>query len=304
MGLNDEGRAGRGAREQAEKAATQVDEARRRLAAAEQRQRAWEAGALGEQRTAEVLAELEGGGWRALHDLHWPGRPFANIDHIAIGPGGVAVIDSKNWSGQVTVRDGILRQNGYRRSEACDAAAAAASEVAALLEPQHRSHVTAVLALVNQPTPPSRPDQVHVVGLSDLREHLRNQPPRLTPTEVALIADYLARELAGRRASARTPAFQPEGPVPTGSTRPIAAHRRARPAAPSRRRRPAASRPTRRRSHSPSALETVVKLAALALFMLVVLPALLHNLNQQQPSAPSAPATTTTQTPPPRSPSR
>ena len=80
-------------------------------------------------------------GWQVLHDLHWPGRPFANIDHIVVGPGGVFVIDSKNWLGRIDVRDGVLRQNGYRRTEACDGAAQAAAAVAALLQPQHRSLV-------------------------------------------------------------------------------------------------------------------------------------------------------------------
>ena len=97
---------GGGAREQAARAAAQVKEAERKLAEAQRRQAAWEAGAEGERRTAAVLAELAIEGWQLLHDVHWPGRPFANIDHIVIGPGGVLVIDSKNWSGRVDVRDG------------------------------------------------------------------------------------------------------------------------------------------------------------------------------------------------------
>ncbi len=50
-----------------------------------------------------------------LHDVHWPGRQFANIDHIVVGPSGVFVIDSKNWEGQVDVRQGVFRHNGRRR---------------------------------------------------------------------------------------------------------------------------------------------------------------------------------------------
>ena len=103
--------AGRGAQEQATKAAAAVEEARRKLVAAERRQLAWEAGAEGERLTAKALAALPAG-WVVLHDVHWPGRPLANLDHIAVGPGGVVIIDSKNWTGKVQVRDGTLRRTG------------------------------------------------------------------------------------------------------------------------------------------------------------------------------------------------
>ena len=55
---------------------------------------AWRRGAVGERRTARLLAALERHGWAVLHDLALPdGR--ANLDHLVIGPGGVFVIDSK-----------------------------------------------------------------------------------------------------------------------------------------------------------------------------------------------------------------
>lgn len=145
--------AGRGAREQALWAEAKVEEARRQLAAAEKAHRAWMVGADGEVRTADVLHNLECRGWRILHDVHWPGRPKANLDHVAVGPGGVFVIDSKNWSGRVDVRDAALRQNGFRRVRECESAADAAAAVAALLEPQRRLLVTPLICLVGQDTP-------------------------------------------------------------------------------------------------------------------------------------------------------
>src|SRR5687768_5763316 len=87
---------------------------------------AWEAGAIEERATGEVLARLDPAQWSVIHDVRWPGRERANIDHVAIGPCGVFVIDSKNWSGKVAVKDGVLRQNGYLR----DKAVAAVSESA------------------------------------------------------------------------------------------------------------------------------------------------------------------------------
>jgi hypothetical protein len=61
---------------------------------------AWRQGAAGERRTARLLGRLEGYGWAILHDLAIPGSR-ANIDHLAIGPGGVVVIDSKQYRGRL-----------------------------------------------------------------------------------------------------------------------------------------------------------------------------------------------------------
>jgi Nuclease-related domain len=61
------------------------------------------AGASGggrQRRTARLLAPLERHGWAILHDLAVPGSA-ANIDHLVIGPGGVFVIDSKQYRGRL-----------------------------------------------------------------------------------------------------------------------------------------------------------------------------------------------------------
>jgi hypothetical protein len=61
---------------------------------------AWRRGAAGERRTARLLGRLERHGWTVLHDLAIPGSR-ANIDHLTIGPGGVVVVDSKQYSGRL-----------------------------------------------------------------------------------------------------------------------------------------------------------------------------------------------------------
>lgn len=50
---------------------------------------------------ADALAPLEAEGWRVLHDLVDP--EGGNIDHLAIGPPGIAVIDAKNWSSAIAI---------------------------------------------------------------------------------------------------------------------------------------------------------------------------------------------------------
>jgi hypothetical protein len=61
---------------------------------------AWRRGATGERRTARLLDPLERHGWAVLHDLAVPGSQ-ANLDHLVIGPGGVFVIDSKQYRGRL-----------------------------------------------------------------------------------------------------------------------------------------------------------------------------------------------------------
>lgn len=64
----------------------------------------WKQGGEGEVRTAARLEKhLAGTGVRLLHDRRIPGHGNANIDHLAIGPGGVTVIDSKTHRGKIKV---------------------------------------------------------------------------------------------------------------------------------------------------------------------------------------------------------
>jgi hypothetical protein len=76
--------------------------------------RAWQRGAHGERRTARLLDRLTGDGYVVFHDLAIPGSP-ANVDHLVIGPSGVFVIDSKQWTGSVhQSSDGLAWHNHYR----------------------------------------------------------------------------------------------------------------------------------------------------------------------------------------------
>ena len=66
--------------------------------------RAWQVGAVGEERVAARLHAAADRGVLALHDRRIPGSR-ANIDHIAVGPAGVYVIDAKRYeNAQIRVR--------------------------------------------------------------------------------------------------------------------------------------------------------------------------------------------------------
>ncbi|MDN4173144.1 nuclease-related domain-containing protein [Nocardioides sp. SOB77] len=72
---------------------------------------AWSTGALGEERLGTRLDELATDTLRMLHDRRIPGTR-ANIDHLAVTPTGVYVIDAKRYVGKrptLRVEGGVLR---------------------------------------------------------------------------------------------------------------------------------------------------------------------------------------------------
>jgi hypothetical protein len=78
---------------------------------------AWRQGARGERRTARRLRRLVRRGYVVFHDLAMPGSR-ANIDHLLLGPTGVFVIDSKQYTGRVErTPDGRVWHNYYPMDE-------------------------------------------------------------------------------------------------------------------------------------------------------------------------------------------
>ena len=58
-----------------------------------------------ESATGRALAPLTREGWRVEHDLP---HERGNIDHVAVGPPGVFLLETKNLRGRVSVENGIL----------------------------------------------------------------------------------------------------------------------------------------------------------------------------------------------------
>ena len=95
--------------------------------------RAWQRGAHGERRTARLLDRLTRDGFVVFHDLAMPGSP-ANVDHLVIGPSGVFVIDSKQWTGSVHQGvDGLVWHNHYRLDRTLDTVRWEAQQVSRIL---------------------------------------------------------------------------------------------------------------------------------------------------------------------------
>ena len=72
--------------------------------------KAWATGARGEELLGSRLDKLSQSGVLVLHDRRIPGTR-TNIDHLAVGPAGVFVIDAKRYQGRprLHVEGGLLR---------------------------------------------------------------------------------------------------------------------------------------------------------------------------------------------------
>ncbi len=156
---------------------------------------AFERGAAGEEATADVLADLPALEWRVFHDVHWPGRRYANIDHVLVGPQGVFVVDSKAWTGYVDARAGVLRQNGHRRTRAVVAAQAAATAVAELVPGLDPDKVKQVICLVRPEPVFGWVDELMLCSTANIVTLLSSRPTVLSKQEVATTSELLAQSL-------------------------------------------------------------------------------------------------------------
>jgi hypothetical protein len=151
---------------------------------------AWRRGAVGERRTARLLAVLERHGWVVLHDLAVP-RSQANIDHLVIGPGGVFVIDSKQYRGRLQLDpSGRLWHGRYPLTPTLQAVSFEADQAAQVL-PDPGMAVVPIVAVHGAKVPWGKVviDGVPVVSARRLPSMLRQLPVVLGPERIAWLAD-------------------------------------------------------------------------------------------------------------------
>lgn len=153
----------------------------------------WERGADGEAQTGAALDQLRLHGWTTFHDVRWPGRQRANIDHVVVGPGGVFVVDSKNWSGVVRVVGDVLYQGSRRREREVAAAADAALAITQFLQ---GLPATPVLCFVRPEPIDGWARDVMVCSTQNLAARLAAQPPTLGPESMRRVSSILERHLA------------------------------------------------------------------------------------------------------------
>lgn len=193
----DNGGAGGSAGEIAARAEAAASALSRRAENAGRVARAYELGAEGEWLTAQALAELTALGWHVVHDRVVPGG--GNIDHVVVGPAGVFVLDSKNWSGAPSIgRRGELRVGGRAREREVARAVDMAARVQGIVSPAASSvPVRPVLVLASEEGADLTARQLEsgpiVVGVAHVAEALRALPQSCAPGQAdALLTATLA----------------------------------------------------------------------------------------------------------------
>jgi hypothetical protein len=151
---------------------------------------AWRQGAVGERRTARLLAGLERQGWVVLHDLAVPGSR-ANIDHLVVGPGGVFVIDSKQYRGRLQLDpSGRLWHGRYPLARTLEAVSFEADRAARVLTDPDVV-VVPVVAVHDAQVPWCKvvTQGVPVVAARRLPSMLRSLPAVLEPERIRVLVD-------------------------------------------------------------------------------------------------------------------
>ena len=171
----------------------------------------WDSGAAGDRATAKALTSLPSDSWVVLHDVRWPGRPFASIGHVAIGPSGVFVIDSKSCSGSVRLDGKVLLQDGRPHARELVCAREAAAAVARLLGVLPSVQVSSVLCFVGKDVT-GWVGPVLVCNTSNIAHVLTSRRTVMTPDLVQAVAN----ELRGRL---QNPAPRRPAPMPSPRAR-------------------------------------------------------------------------------------
>jgi nuclease-like protein len=156
----------------------------------------WGDGDAGERRTHRVLVQL---GWELIEDVD-NGR--GNYDHILVGPPGVFLLDSKNWTGITSIVDGAPKlarrhdpQAGPDMARTRNAVLAASAELSRTIRARtgRGVWVSAVVVFWNEfPDGLVESDRLTYVHGSRLLEFLESRPVQLAPVVVAAVSDALA----------------------------------------------------------------------------------------------------------------
>jgi hypothetical protein len=159
---------------------------------------AWRSGAAGERAVGKMLDGLRAQGVVAIHDRRVPGRR-TNIDHIAVAPPGVFVIDTKNVVGKVAASRSGLRVAGRRQDKMLDGVAGQVAVVQGVLDQAGTAPVAVrgVLCFTKADLPWLRPQPRGIALLypRGLRRVLTKGDLVLTRDQVNALATVLATKL-------------------------------------------------------------------------------------------------------------
>ena len=152
-------------------------------------------GAAGEEWTARELRRL-GPDWRVYHDLP---NGKGNWDHVAVGPPGVFLIDSKNLRAPATVGPDGLRSGNIRAGGAASRGSAAQLKQRLEDEAKITVWVQAIVAVWGDlKSGPEQRDLVRYIPAAMITSVLENQPSKLSKTDREQLIAALDRITSAR----------------------------------------------------------------------------------------------------------
>jgi len=155
-------------------------------------ERAWRIGADGERRVARALEKLarKDPRWQFLHAVP-VGRRGSDIDHLAIGPGGVLTLNTKHHPGAtIWVAGDTFLVNGHHHPYVRNSRHEAPRAARLLAEASGLPVVAAAVIVpvgVDHLTVKTPPTDVAVVDVTRLTAYLRHLPPVLTEQDIEAI---------------------------------------------------------------------------------------------------------------------
>ena len=136
--------------------------------------------------------------WTVLRDLRRPDDLGGRIDRIFVGPGGIVVVESARWLGEVAVERGALRLDGAVKDDAVEHAGMTAAHISALLPADLRTSVRAVVSLAYQSLAPTAVGPADVIGEAGLETWVLGLPTRLDAQRADEAACLLLELLVAR----------------------------------------------------------------------------------------------------------
>ena len=166
-----------------------------------QHELAFHRGEVAERTVADVIERRTADGPAvSLHNRRMPDR-HGDIDHLAVAPTGVFVIDTKDWAGSVRVAESLFARpklliNGRDRSKLVDGLERQVVAVRTAIEQSGRSDVSVhgALCFTQGDLPLHRPQQIrgHLVLYPRALARKLNARGRLTPAAITEIAYQLS----------------------------------------------------------------------------------------------------------------
>jgi hypothetical protein len=158
-----------------------------------------EMGGYAEQFTEDELRKLRRAGWRVTSNIPFEG---CDVDHVAIGPAGVVVLETKWTSGALFTNHGKLTAHGRAAMKQVEANMEKIRRV--LMQGGYDGGVDGCMVVVWGKKVPSCPFRVpdrraSMIDGDQLGDFLMSKPTRLSPSDIDEAAAALDAWLGPRR---------------------------------------------------------------------------------------------------------